>query len=183
MASLAERAARWRVSLHFLLAVLALLFARPQPSLLPLGTLLVVLGLTVRAWAAGHLQRDKPLTVSGPYAHLRHPLYFGTAFLLAGFGVACGRAWLAVLFGLYFVLLFVPTMRREERERRALSPQRYADYAAHVPAFLPRLRPWAAEEAARVRFNAGLYARNREWRAAVGCALLLLLLYGKMVWS
>ena len=74
MASYADWAMRWRVRLQFLLVVPVLWFARPTPRLLGAGALLVVVGLAVRAWAAGHLRKDRPLTVSGPYAHLRHPL-------------------------------------------------------------------------------------------------------------
>lgn len=173
---------RWRVPLHFLLAIPVLWFARPTARLLGVGAVLIAVGLAVRAWAAGHLRRDSPLTVSGPYAYLRHPLYLGSAFLLAGFAVASGRGGLAVLLGLYFVLLFVPVLRREERERRLASPELYAAYAAQVPSFWPRLRPAGGPET-RARFDPQLYLRNREWRAALGCAALLALLYGKMAWG
>lgn len=183
MASYVERMARWRVPLHFALAAAVAVFARPTGLLLGTGASLVAVGLVVRAWAAGHLRRDASLTTSGPYAHLRHPLYLGSAFVLAGFGVAGGRVWLAVLFGLYFLLLFVPVMQREERERRARSPDLYADYAKQVPALLPRPLPARVRGESRVRFDAVLYLRNREWRAALGCALLLGILYGRMVWG
>ncbi len=115
MASYGRWAARLRVPLHFLLAAVVLLFARPVPELLGAGAILVAAGVAVRAWAAGHLRREGAVTVTGPYAHLRHPLYLGTAFILAGFAVAAGRAGLAALVGFYFVALFVPVMRREER--------------------------------------------------------------------
>lgn len=183
MGSYTGWAARWRVSLHFLAAVLLLLFARPSPRLLVAGALLVAVGLGVRTWAAGHLRRDSPLTVSGPYAHLRHPLYLGTAIILAGFTVAGGRAWLAALWGSYFVFLFVPVMRREERDRRARAPEIFSSYTARVPAFLPRVRPAQVGGQDSTRFDVKTYLLNREWRAALGCALLLLLLWGKMFWG
>lgn len=183
MSSYARQAARWRVPLHFVLAAVFLVFAHPAGLRLGLGASLVAVGLAVRAWAAGHLRRDASLTISGPYTHLRHPLYFGSAFVLAGFGVAGGRLWLAVLLGLYFLLLFVPVMRREERERRALAPELFADYAARVPALLPRLLPARVRGALPARFSAAHYLHNREWRAALGCALLLGLLYGKTIWG
>lgn len=182
MASYAEWAMRWRVRVQFLLVVPVLWFARPSPRLLGVGAVLVVAGLAVRAWAAGHLRKENPLTVSGPYAHLRHPLYLGSGFILAGFAVASGRALLAALLALYFLLLFVPVMGREERERRAAAPELYAAYAAQVPAFLPRLRPAASGEAP-VGYDVHLYRRSREWRSVLGCGLLLVLLYARMVWG
>ncbi len=186
MASYGRWAARLRVPLHFLLAAVVLLFARPVPELLGAGAILVAAGVAVRAWAAGHLRREGAVTVTGPYAHLRHPLYLGTAFILAGFAVAAGRAGLAALVGFYFVVLFVPVMRREERERRAAASEPYSAYASRVPAFLPRLRPAIfneQKEMAQARFDARLYLHNREWRSVLGCAVLLVVLYGKMVWS
>lgn len=186
MASYGRWAARLRVPLHFLLAALVLLFARPVPELLGAGAILVAAGVAVRAWAAGHLRREGAVTVTGPYAHLRHPLYLGTAFILAGFAVAAGRAGLAALVGFYFVALFVPVMRREERERRAAASELYSAYASRVPAFLPRLRPAIfneQKEMAHARFDARLYLHNREWRSVLGCAALLAVLYGKMIWA
>lgn len=178
MPSYAEWAARFRVPLHFVVALVFFLFAQPEPRLLAVGAVVVSVGLGLRAWAAGHLRRDTPVTVSGPYAHLRHPLYLGSAIILAGFAVVGGRLWLAALLAAYFLLLFVPVMRHEERTRLALASELYAAYRAQVPAFLPRLG-----EPSRARFDFRLYLRNQEWRGALGCALLLLLLWGKMVWG
>ncbi|MBI2957128.1 MAG: isoprenylcysteine carboxylmethyltransferase family protein [Acidobacteria bacterium] len=182
MSSYADWAAGARVPLHFLLAALVLVFAQPTPRLLSAGVPLVLVGLAVRAWAAGHLRRESALTVSGPYAYLRHPLYVGTSFILAGFALAAARAELALLIVVYFLLFFVPVMQREEQERRARAPELYARYAAQVPAFWPRLTP-AASGDTRARFDAALYRQNREWRAAVGCAVLLGLLAAKLLWG
>ena len=140
---------------------------------------LVVLGLLMRGWAAGHLRRDSSVTVSGPYAHLRHPLYLGSAFILAGFAAAGAEPIFALIAAAYFLILFVPVMRREERERRSGAADLYAAYAAQVSALWPRLRPAQLEGSAN-RFDWKLYFRNREWRAALGCAVLLALLYLRM---
>lgn len=181
MASGVEKFLRWRVPLHFFAATALLLLAQPRPRLLVVGAVSIAFGLVIRGWAAGHLRREERLTASGPYAHLRHPLYLGSAFILVGFVVAGGNVWLGVILASLFVLLYLPTMRREERDRRARAPQLYPVYAARVPAFWPRLRP-APGDAGAGRFSFALYQRNREWRAAAGCALLLLLLGARMLW-
>jgi len=183
VAGYAEWAARFRVPLHFVVALVFFLFAQPEPRVLVAGAMVVAAGLGLRAWAGGHLRRDTPVTVSGPYAHLRHPLYLGSAIILAGFAVVGGRLWLAALLAAYFLLLFVPVMRHEERARLALASEQYAAYRIQVPAFLPRLRPAEMGEQSRARFDFSLYLRNQEWRGAAGCAVLLLLLWGKMVWG
>ncbi len=173
-------AARWRVPLHFLMAAVLLGFARPTATLLVVGAVVAAVGLAVRAWSAGHLRREQVLTTSGPYAYVRHPLYLGSAIVLAGFALAGGRVELAVLFALYFPLLFFPVMRREEGERRERAPDVYPAYAARVPAFLPYRSAYRGDPR---RFDWQAFGANREWRAEVGCALLLVLLYAKMVWG
>lgn len=187
MASYAEWAARWRVPLHFVLAAVVLLLALPQPRWLAAGAGLVTVGVLVRAWAAGHLRRDPDpsgLTVSGPYAHLRHPLYFGSALILLGFAAASGRVSLAALLAAYFLFLFVPVLRREERNLRAAFPEEYSAFAARVPAFLPRLTPARGlGEASAQKFDGQLYLRNQEWRSALGSSAALALLYAKMLWG
>jgi protein-S-isoprenylcysteine O-methyltransferase Ste14 len=169
------------VPLHFFLAALLVWLARPTPALLAAGTVLVVLGLLVRAWAAGHLRRDLPLTVSGPYAHVRHPLYVGSALVLAGFSIAGGQALVAILAAAYFLILFVPVLRREDEERGRLS-ELHAAYADQVPTFVPRLRAVNGFDGSERRFEWSVFLSNREWRAELGCALLLALLYARMVW-
>lgn len=183
MADYAAWAARLRVPLHFALAVPVVVFARPTPSLLAGGAVLVVVGLMIRAWAAGHLRRERPLTTSGPYAYVRHPLYLGSAFVLAGFAVAAGRAALAAAIGLYFVLVFLPVVRREERERAALAPEGYAAYRARVPALVPYRGAYRSPEGAGARCAWRVWRANREWRGEVGCLVLLALLWAKMLWS
>lgn len=180
MASYADWAARLRVSLHFLLAAVMLWLAQPTSPRLEMGAGLIALGLVVRGWAAGHLRRDQPLTASGPYAHLRHPLYLGSALIFSGFAVAADSWWLAALVVAYFALVFVPVMRREERERRARAPELYPAYAAQVPALLPRLRPARIAAESPARFDFRLYLRNREWQALAGCAVLVALLWAKI---
>src|SRR3990170_4283346 len=95
-------------------------------------------------------------------------------FFLAGFAVAAGRWWLGVVVGLYFLLVFLPVLRREEREREATAPADYATYRSQVPALLPYRGRYGAAPAAR--FDWQVFRANREWRAEVGCALLLGLL-------
>jgi len=182
VAEFSRWATRARVPLHFLLAALLVWLARPTPALLATGSVLVVLGLLVRAWAAGHLRRDEPLTVSGPYAHVRHPLYLGSALVLAGFALAGGQALVAIVAGAYFLLLFVPVLRREDEERRGRASELHAAYSGQVPAFFPRLRPANGFEGSERRFQWSVFVGNREWRAEVGCAVLLALLYARMVW-
>ena len=183
-----DRAAWLRVRLHLPLAIAYLWFAQPTLNRWVDVAGLVLSGLLFRGWAAGHLQKYEGVTVTGPYAYLRHPLYVGTAFLLAGLAVASGLWWIAGLIAVYFAAFFIPTLRREERFQIADHPDFYALYRALVPPLFPRLRlrPLVFRQAAAAgapRFSFKLYLHNREWQATVGAAAILGLLYAKMVWE
>ncbi|MCP5120156.1 MAG: isoprenylcysteine carboxylmethyltransferase family protein, partial [bacterium] len=135
-----------------------------QPSLnsLTLGIPISVLGLLIRAWAAGHLAKNQQLTNTGPYAHVRNPLYIGTLLVAAGLVVAARELWIAVIFGAVFLLVYLPVIELEEQHLRKLFPA-YAQYAQAVPILRPRLTP-----AAKGPFRWSLYKRNQEYNALLG---------------
>ena len=173
-------AARWRVPLSFGVAAAYFVLAQPTPGLLAAGAAIAAAGIALRALAVGYLRKGKALTTAGPYAHVRHPLYLGSAFITAGFAVAAGRVWLGLLLVVVFAALYLPVMLREEAELRVRFSDSYARYAAAVPRLLPRLRPSAIGDDEAQRFNWELYWHNRECRALVGYLAALLLLYLKI---
>lgn len=83
---------RWRVRAGYPVAVLFWIFARPSYNSIVLGGAIAAIGLVIRAIAAGHLQKNRELATSGPYAYTRNPLYLGSSLLAAGFAVA-GGSW------------------------------------------------------------------------------------------
>ena len=97
--------ARWRVRLGYPCAILVLSFARPTPRSILWGVPLGLLGLFVRARAAGHLHKQEILTVTGPYAYTRNPLYLGSAILTLGAAVAAHSWMSAVILCAYFALV------------------------------------------------------------------------------
>jgi protein-S-isoprenylcysteine O-methyltransferase Ste14 len=170
---------RWRVRVGYPVALVYAILAEPAPWSIAAGAVVAVLGLVIRARAAGHLRKHEALSTTGPYAYTRNPLYFGSALLAAGFLVA-GRSWIAALVVVaYFALFYTGVMRREESELRARYDAAFDEYAARVPLFWPRL---TAASAGREDFSWELYRRNREYQAALGTAAGLLLLWGKMLW-
>lgn len=122
-----------------------------------------MLGLLLRAWATGHLEKDQRLATTGPYAYMRNPLYAGTVIVALGIVIASRSLWLAVIFAISFLLVYLPSIELEEQHLRDIFPQ-YASYASRVHRFLP-LAKWQGREA---RFSFALYLRNREYKAALG---------------
>jgi protein-S-isoprenylcysteine O-methyltransferase Ste14 len=148
--------------------------------LLGVGGIIAALGLVLRAWSAGTLEKGKALATSGPYAHTRNPLYLGSFAIAAGLTLAGGHwAWPAAAIAV-FAAVYVPTMRREARRLSDLFGMRYAEYAAEVPAFVPRLTPYRAENPDRAGFTWSRYFRYREWEASLGAVAAFVVLWFRM---
>ena len=154
--------------LGFLCLLPFLWFARPTPLTLLTGGFVALLGLALRAWAAGHIRKNDALATTGPYAYTRNPLYLGSFLLGAGFTIASAQPLLAIPFLTLFLGIYFPVMRVESVQLAGLFDEEYQDYARQVPLFLPRLTPYRSERALDVKFDASLYLRYREYRAALG---------------
>ena len=168
-----------RVHWHLLLALLALALARPSLPANLVGSALVLLGLAVRAWAAGFLDKSGALCAAGPYARVRHPLYLGSFISALGFCVMMNIFWAWALVLPLFVGLYAAQVLLEERCLRARYRDEHARYAAQVPLLLPRFaRP--AAPAAPWRF--ALLLGNREQYHALLTLALVALFYAKWCW-
>jgi protein-S-isoprenylcysteine O-methyltransferase Ste14 len=159
---------RWRVPLGFACGVLFIVLARPRPLTLMIGGAIALMGLLLRAWAAGHIRKNAQLATSGPYAHTRNPLYLGSFLLGLGFTVASSRPLLALLFAALFLGIYLPVMRVESATLAQLFGEDYTNYARAVPLFFPRPVPYRDQKTLDTKFDASLYLRYREYRAALG---------------
>ena len=106
--------------------------ALPTRSSLIIGVPVSLAGLLLRAWAAGHLAKNRELATGGPYAYIRNPLYVGTLLVAAGLVIATRRVELAILFGAVFSFVYLPVIQNEEQHLRNLFPS-FGDYANKVP--------------------------------------------------
>lgn len=159
----ADAVARWRVASGFVLVAAFAWFSRPSAESLALGLPVAVVGLLLRAWAAGCLAKNQQLATGGPYAYTRNPLYLGTLLVAAGLALAGWSAGLGVLFAAVFALVYLPVIQLEEQHLRALFPE-YVKYAATVPALWPRFG--GARGGGRFRW--ALYVKNQEYQAGLG---------------
>ena len=170
-------AARWRVPLGFTLGFAYLVFSQPTPRLLAAGSSAGLLGLLIRAWAAGHLDKNQTLTIEGPYRYTRNPLYLGSLVMGIGFCIAGGSLFMLLAFAGLYLLVYWPVIRREESFLRQKFGALYNDYAAGVPLLLPRP---IARGASGARFHATRYVKNHEHEAALGFGVAIILLVLKL---
>jgi protein-S-isoprenylcysteine O-methyltransferase Ste14 len=152
-------------------------FSHPTRHSLEIGLAVSLVGLALRAWAAGHLAKNERLAVSGPYAFTRNPLYLGTLLTALGLAAAGHSAGLGILFVVLFLLVYLPAIELEEQHLKSILPG-YAGYAARVPLLLPR---WP-EGLGRDDFSLELYRKNREYQAFGGWLLGAAWLMVRAVW-
>ena len=177
MPSWNQVARRIRVPLGFVFSALYLWMAQPSPTSLIIGVLLVVVGLSIRALASGHVQKNEQLAVSGPYAYSRNPLYLGSIILAIGF-VCASRSWLiAAIAAAMFVAIYIPVIRSEEEFLRSRFPE-FEEYSRAVPRLVPRLSPY---QSSANSFSWHLYWKHREYNAAIGSTLLFVALIVKLL--
>jgi protein-S-isoprenylcysteine O-methyltransferase Ste14 len=147
----ARHFANHRIAWSRLLVVTVLLlvvFTRP-PELSGLGwvtELSEMLGFALlaaaclwRIWCAVFIAGSKngELATAGPYSVVRNPLYLGNFAGAVGFGFAVEQPYLAALFGLAFALSYPAVVAREEARLAELFGERYREYCARVPRWLP----------------------------------------------
>jgi protein-S-isoprenylcysteine O-methyltransferase Ste14 len=118
-----------------------------------IGLLLVLIGLTLLAGTIklfasvgrGTLAPWDPTTrlvVRGPYRYVRNPMISGVLFVLLGEAALAGSVPLLLWFGAVFAVnaAYLPLVEEPGLSRRFGDD--YETYRAHVPRWLPRIRPW-----------------------------------------
>jgi hypothetical protein len=162
--SLLRRIARLRVPIGFVSGVLVLWLAHPTGRTLAIGAIVAAVGEALRVWAAGHLEKGREVTVSGPYALTRHPLYLGSIIIGIGLAIASASMVVAVLILAYLAITLTAAVRTEEAHLTEKFGGAYPDYRAGRTATVAR------------RFSLARAMRNREYRAIVGLLLAIALL-------
>jgi protein-S-isoprenylcysteine O-methyltransferase Ste14 len=164
MPDLSATFSRLRVPIGFAASAAALVLARPTWTSVAFGFVLAVAGEAMRFWAAGHLEKGREVTSSGPYRFTGHPLYLGSTLLGAGFAVASNSWAVGVLAMVYLALTLGAAIRSEEAGLRAKFGREYEEYRAGRGAGHAR------------RFSLERAIRNREHRAVAGVAGVMILL-------
>jgi protein-S-isoprenylcysteine O-methyltransferase Ste14 len=159
-----RRLARLRVPLGFAAGGLVLWLARPTWSLLSLGTVIALAGESIRIWAAGHLEKSREVTRSGPYRWFRHPLYVGSVLMGLGVAVAGNSAVAAAAVLAYLAVTMTAAIRTEEAFLRSKFGSEYDEYCRGTSRVSDRA------------FSLARAWRNREYRAVLGMGAVLAVL-------
>jgi protein-S-isoprenylcysteine O-methyltransferase Ste14 len=165
------RLQRLRVPLGLITVVLFVFASNPSPRSILAGLPIALFGALIRAWASGHLRKNAALATSGPYAHSRNPLYFGSFVMAIGCAVCGGSWWLGAWLIGFFLLVYWPVMKAEAEHMRKLFAGEFETWAANVPMFIPRLTPYRGSPGQA--FDVQQYLRHREYRASIGLVIVI----------
>jgi protein-S-isoprenylcysteine O-methyltransferase Ste14 len=156
MSRLTQLLARRRVPLGFAAAAATVALARPTLQSWIVGLAVALAGEALRVWAAGHLEKSREVTRSGPYRFTRHPLYVGSTVLAAGVVLASRSGVIAAIATIYMTATIAAAIRTEEAFLRQTFGSTYDEYRA------------ARAEPMDRRFSFARVMRNREYRAVLG---------------
>ena len=136
----------------------------------------ILLGLAIRSWAAGTLNKSRELTQDGPYALCRNPLYLGSFLMMVGFCLL-----LQDLPSLFFVLgpltiLYWLQVHFEEKRLLFLFPDDWPSYSENVPRLIPQLSRLVSEQAL-TGWTRQEWLRNREYNSLLTSLASLFVLY------
>jgi protein-S-isoprenylcysteine O-methyltransferase Ste14 len=166
MADVARRLARLRVPLGFVTAAVVIGLATPSWRTWSAGLIVACVGEAFRIWAAGHLEKSREVTRSGPYRLTRHPLYVGSSMIAVGVVIAASSAVVALIATVYMVATIAAAIRTEEAFLRSAFGATYDDYRGSRAEPMQRTFSWSRA------------MRNREHRSLsgvlIGFALLAL---------
>lgn len=162
--------ARRRVALGFLAAVVALVAASPTTGSVIIGSVIALIGEGIRVWAAGHLEKSREVTMSGPYRFMRHPLYVGSSVLGAGLVVASRSFAVGFVVAIYLGVTLTAAIKSEEAFLRERFGGTYDAYAAG-----------GAPQVSR-HFSLARAMKNREYRSVAGVLMIVIVLALKALW-
>lgn len=188
MADLRDRLFTYRSYTPLPFLALGLIFGEPTVMSLSIGTAVALLGESIRFWGVGHASSETRTTAgvggsrlvqSGPFAHVRNPLYVGNILMYAGLGVMANIPWLIVATIVWFVFQYAMIISREEEYLAKTFGDDYSRYRENVGRFVPRLTPYAPGREQHIEWSMAMRSEVRTLQA-FGVSVVLML--AKYLW-
>jgi len=152
-----------------MVVVATIVLAQPTWATWRIGLAIAAVGEVVRVWAAGHLEKSREVTRSGPYRWTRHPLYVGSSIMALGIAIAARSGVAAALAAIYMTATLTAAIRTEEAFLSQAFGETYDRYRDSRAEPMPR------------RFSLARAMGNREYRAVAGLAAGFALLALKVI--
>ena len=168
--------------------VLMLVFENASPASLIIGFLVALMGELLRLWGvswAGSETRTTGgvggtfLVISGPFAHVRNPLYVGNILMYLGLGIMSMALfpYLQIVAIIFFIFQYHFIVKEEEEFLKTKFKDEYLRYLQNVPRFGWRFLPYKDNSIPQPEFilTKGLNSETRTLQAFIITALLIII--------
>lgn len=191
MSNIASKFFQYRSYTPIPFLVIMIVFAYPNIWSLIIGFLIALSGELIRLWGvswAGSETRTTGgvggtfLIISGPFGHVRNPLYVGNILLYLGVGVMSFAIfpYLQIVALIFFYVQYNFIVNEEEDYLKKAFSSEYSEYLKYVPRFIPRLTKYKpANNIPQPPFNfkAGLKSERRSLQAFSIITVIIILLW------
>lgn len=113
------------------------------------GLFIFLAGYGLRVWSRSHHPYRVPLrtgpTTTGPYAHVRNPIYLANTTMLAGVAVLSELVWFVPFVLVWCMVVYSFVVRREEAHLSSKFGGLYDEYFKAVPRWIPHLHRYSVE--------------------------------------
>lgn len=165
-------------------------FANPNIWSIFTGLGIALAGEAIRIWGvswAGSETRTTGnvggsfLVISGPFAHVRNPLYVGNILMYTGLGIMSFAffPYLQILGVIFFYFQYKLIVQEEELYLEKTYGKDYENYRQKVPRFFPTLRAYKVDGLKQPEYilSKGLRSEKRSLQAFGFVAVTILLLW------
>ncbi len=167
--------------------VIMVIFASPTVGTLIAGFLIALVGESIRLWGVSYAGSETRTTgavggthliTSGPYAHVRNPLYLGNILMYVGIGVMSNALmpYLPLLALIYFSFQYSSIVRLEEGYLSSTFAE-WDGYASRVRRFIPRLSSYNGSRTFVPNFGHGVRSERSSLLALSSISVLLVLIF------
>lgn len=189
MSAIASKIFKYRSYTPIPFLLIMFYYANPNVWSIMLGFIVALLGELIRLWGvswAGSETRTTGagvggtfLVISGPFAHVRNPLYVGNILIYLGIGIMSMALfpYLQIIAVIFFYFQYYLIVKEEESFLITKFKDDYQDYLKNVPRFGWRFTPYKNDSVIQPEFilSKGLKSETRSLQAFGIAALLIVI--------
>ncbi|MGE5429932.1 MAG: methyltransferase family protein [Syntrophomonadaceae bacterium] len=190
MSSIQAKIFKYRSYTPIPFLVLMLLFRAPNIYSIIIGFIVAAAGELIRLWGVSYAGSETRTTgsvggtylvISGPFAHVRNPLYVGNILLYMGIGIMSLALfpYLQIAAFIFFYLQYKFIINEEETYLKKAFGAQYEEYYNNVPRFLPRLTAYKNNNVNQPKYDiaAGLKSERRTLQAFSIVSLTIIIIW------
>ncbi len=155
-----------------------------------IGFLIAISGEFIRLWGvswAGSETRTTGsvggtfLIISGPFSHVRNPLYVGNILMYFGLGIMSFSIfpYLQIIALIFFFIQYHYIIKEEENYLSKTYGEDYQNYLKNVPRIFPRIMPYKSDKVQQPSFNLkdGIRSEKRTLQAFTLVTLTIIFIW------